>query len=130
MKVSASRVLLVEDDRKMPEVLAALLQEDCITLNHAVNAAEALALLREQPPDLILLDLGLPDSNGFELLKQFQDLPAAQGVPVIVLTAWNGTSDKLRGFELGAVDYITKPFESSEFRARVRRTLAAKQLQD
>ena len=130
MKLYASRVLLVEDDRKMPELLGALLQGDDIRLVHALNAAEAFAHVHQQNFDLILLDLGLPDSNGFELLKELKSDPAMQAIPVIVLTAWNGTNDKLRGFELGACDYITKPFEASEFRARVLRTISAKQLQD
>ncbi len=130
MNLPASRVLLIEDDPKMPEVLAALLSEDGISLSTAANATAALALIRRDPFDLILLDLGLPDTNGFELLKQFREFPETRMAPVIVLTAWNGTKDKLRGFELGAVDYITKPFEAAEFRARVCCALSAKHLQD
>jgi CheY-like chemotaxis protein len=130
MNLPASRVLLIEDDPKMPEVLAALLSEDKIALSSAANAAAALALVRREPYDLILLDLGLPDTDGFELLKQFKEFPETRTAPVIVLTAWNGTKDKLRGFELGAVDYITKPFEAAEFRARVCCALRAKHLQD
>jgi CheY-like chemotaxis protein/HPt (histidine-containing phosphotransfer) domain-containing protein len=130
MNLPASRVLLIEDDPKMPEVLAALLSEDGISLSTATNATVAVSLIRREPFDLILLDLGLPDTNGFELLQQFKDLPETRSTPVIVLTAWNGTKDKLRGFELGAVDYITKPFEAAEFRARVRCALSAKHLQD
>ena len=71
-----------------------------------------LKLAREEHFDLILLDLGLPGVNGFELLRQLKESPETQAIPVIVLTAWNSTADKLRGFELGAVDYLTKPFES------------------
>src|ERR1051325_4927423 len=130
MNLPASRVLLIEDDPKMPEVLGALLSEDGIVLHSAQTAATALNLVGREPFDLILLDLGLPDSNGFDLLKQFKELPETRTAPVIVLTAWNGTQDKLRGFELGAVDYITKPFEAAEFRARVRCALGAKHLQD
>ncbi len=130
MKVSASRVLLIEDDQKMLEVLAALLHDDQVTLDHASHSSEVSALLQQHGYDLILLDLGLPDADGFELLKQIKENPRTQPVPVIVMTAWNSTSDKLRGFDLGAADYITKPFEAAEFRARVRRTLNAKQLQD
>ena len=130
MKVSASRVLLIEDDPKMLEVLTALLLDDHVTLDNATNAAGVRSLLARQPYDLVLLDLGLPDSDGFELLKQLQENPATQSIPVIVMTAWNSPGDKLRGFELGAADYITKPFEASEFRARIRRTLGAKHLQD
>ena len=84
----------------------------------------------EQPFDLILLDLGLPGVNGFELLRQLKECPETQTIPVIVLTAWNSTTDKLRGFELGAVDYLTKPFEAAELRARLRAVLRAKHLQD
>jgi CheY-like chemotaxis protein len=130
MSLPASRVLLIEDDPKMPEVLAALLAEDKISLSSATNAATALSLVRREPFDLILLDLGLPDTDGFELLKQFREFPETRTAPVIVLTAWNGTKDKLRGFELGAVDYVTKPFEAAEFRARVVCALRAKHLQD
>jgi CheY-like chemotaxis protein/HPt (histidine-containing phosphotransfer) domain-containing protein len=130
MSLPASRVLLIEDDPKMPEVLAALLSEDKITLSTAASASAALGLVRREPFDLILLDLGLPDTNGFDLLKQFKEFPETRTAPVIVLTAWNGTKDKLRGFELGAVDYVTKPFEAAEFRARVCCALRAKHLQD
>jgi CheY-like chemotaxis protein len=132
MSLPASHVLLIEDDPKMHEVLSTLLQEDNITLDSAANAAGALALARQQRFDLILLDLGLgvPDANGFELLKQFKSLPEIQSIPVIVLTAWTGTADKLRGFELGAVDYVTKPFEGAELRARVCCALRAKHLQN
>ena len=125
-----SQVLLVEDDPRMPEVLAALLHDDHIALHSAKDAPEALRMVRENLFDLILLDLGLPGMNGFELLRELKQSPETQVIPVIVLTAWNSTTDKLRGFELGAADYLTKPFESAELRARVRATLRGKQLQD
>jgi CheY-like chemotaxis protein len=130
MTLPASHVLLVEDDPGTPEVLGVLLHEDNVTLSSAKDATEALVMASNQHFDLILLDLGLPGVDGFELLRQLKELPATQSIPVIVLTAWNSTADKLRGFELGAVDYLTKPFESSELRARVRAALRAKRLQD
>src|ERR1035437_7430986 len=130
MNLPASQVLLVEDDLHMPEVLAGLLHDDNITLASAKDASTGLNLARSQPFDLILLDLGLPGVNGFELLRQLKECPETQNIPVIVLTAWNSTSDRLRGFELGAVDYRTKPFESAELRARLRAVLRAKQLQN
>src|SRR5215475_15590369 len=107
-----------------------LLHEDNVTLSSAKDATEALVMASNQHFDLILLDLGLPGVDGFELLRQLKELPATQSIPVIVLTAWNSTADKLRGFELGAVDYLTKPFESSELRARLRAVLRAHRLQD
>ena len=130
MNPPKSQVLLVEDDPRMPEILGGLLQDDHIALVHAKDAAEALTVLGKKHFDLILLDLGLPGTNGFELLRHLKEAPETQAIPVIVLTAWNSTSDKLRGFELGAVDYLTKPFESAELRARLRAALRAKQLQN
>ena len=130
MNLPASHVLLVEDDPKMHEVLSALLQEDNIVLAHAADAEAALSMVHEQHVDLMLLDLGLPGMNGFEILRQLKDKPPKNPTPVIVLTAWNSTTDKLRGFELGAVDYLTKPFEASELRARLRAALRAKHLQE
>jgi len=130
MNLPPSQVLLVEDDPRMAELLSALLHEDQIVLTSASDAASALTRLRESHFDLILLDLGLPGMNGFELLRQVKASPETEPIPVIVLTAWNSTSDKLRGFELGAVDYLTKPFESAELRARLCAALRAKHLQD
>ncbi len=130
MNSPKSQVLLVEDDPKMPEILTGLLQDDQVALVHAKDAAEALTVLGKKRFDLILLDLGLPGTNGFELLRHLKDAPQTQAIPVIVLTAWNSTNDKLRGFELGAVDYLTKPFESAELRARLKAALRAKHLQD
>src|SRR6266704_1618377 len=130
MKLPESHVLLVEDDPRMPELLAALLRDDNIRLTCAPEAAAAFKAIKETHFDLILLDVGLPGTNGFDLLQQFKDLPETQAIPVIVLTAWNSTNDKLRGFELGAVDYLTKPFESGELRARVCAALRSKRLQD
>jgi CheY-like chemotaxis protein/HPt (histidine-containing phosphotransfer) domain-containing protein len=125
-----SRVLLVEDDPGMPEVLAALLHEDKIALTSASTAHEATRILKSETFDLILLDLGLPGVNGFDLLRDLKNDPQTQSIPVIVLTAWNSTEDKLRGFALGAVDYLTKPFESAELRARLCSALRTKRLQD
>ncbi|HYG23796.1 MAG TPA: response regulator [Verrucomicrobiae bacterium] len=130
MNRTASRVLLIEDDSKIMELLEELLSADNIALDCATTAAEALTRTRKENFDLILLDLGLPDSNGFDLLKRLQEQPETESTPAIVLTAWNETKDKLRGFELGAVDYVTKPFEAAELRARVCRALRTKRLQD
>ncbi len=130
MNLPASNVLLVEDDPKMHEVLSALLHEDNIILTNAPNAQQAIAMVRERHYDLMLLDLGLPGLNGFEVLRQLKENPLERPIPIIVLTAWNSTTDKLRGFELGAVDYLTKPFESAELRARLCAALRAKHLQD
>ena len=130
MNLPASQILLVEDDPHVREVLAALLEDDPIALLSAPCASEGLKLARERAFDLILLDLGLPGINGFELLQHLKESPETQAIPVIILTAWNSTADKLRGFELGAVDYLTKPFESSELRARLGAVLRAKHLQD
>ena len=130
MKHQMSEILLVEDDAEMRETLATLLHENHIQVTSAAGAREGLTRARERQFDLILLDLGLPDLNGFEALRRLKEEPLTESVPVIVLTAWDSANDKLRGFELGAVDYVTKPFEAAELRARVRAALRAKHLQD
>ncbi|MCX6925990.1 MAG: response regulator [Verrucomicrobia bacterium] len=130
MNLPASQILLIEDDPYMLEILAGYLHGDHITVTTAMDAAEGLRLARETVFDLILLDLGLPDTDGFEVLRQLKGLPATQAIPVIILTACNSATDKLRGFDLGAADYLTKPCESAELRARLRAVLRAKRLQD
>jgi putative two-component system response regulator len=86
MNLPSSTVLLVEDDPRMPEVLGGLLHDDNILLAGAKNASEALERLREKSFDLILLDLGLPGVNGFELLRQLKESPETEAIPVVVLT--------------------------------------------
>ena len=125
----ASRVLLIEDDLELFEALQSGLAEDRISLVAARNAEEALAALAQAAFDLALLDLGLPGMSGFDLLYRLKQNPAWQLIPVIVLTAKNSLADKVRGFELGAVDYITKPFDLVELRARIRSTLRLQRLQ-
>jgi len=130
VKRTDAQVLVVEDDPELAVVLRELLAPEDIQLHHAPSAGAALARLNDRIFDLILLDLGLPDMDGFVLLQQIQTHPQGQATPVIVVTAWNRAADKLRGFELGAVDYVTKPFEAAELKARVCSALRTKRLQD
>ena len=123
-------ILIIEDDPRLVEVLADSLQREGIEVTHASRGLDAVALIRSSKFDLVLLDLGLPDTGGFEVLERIKATPAGRDLPIILLTAWNGTHDKLRAFDLGAADYITKPFEVAELRARVRSILKTKRLQD
>jgi len=125
-----AHILLVDDDPEMPEVVSGLLREDNVKLSSARAAETALDLVATEKFDLVLLDLGLPRVDGFQLLQQLKSLPQAESIPVIVVSAWNSTENKLRGFELGAVDYLTKPFQAAELRARVHAVLRTKRLQD
>jgi CheY-like chemotaxis protein/nitrogen-specific signal transduction histidine kinase/HPt (histidine-containing phosphotransfer) domain-containing protein len=129
MNLPPSRVLLVEDDPKMHELLEAILQQDDITLDYVPDGQSALERAVTDSYDLMLLDLGLPVVNGFEVLRRLGEAQPKNPLPVIVLTAWNRTDDKIKGFELGAVDYLTKPFETAELRARIRAALRTRHLQ-
>jgi CheY-like chemotaxis protein/HPt (histidine-containing phosphotransfer) domain-containing protein len=127
--VAAPRILLIEDDVELAETLRTGLKPDGVELTIAGSRPEALASIRTQRFDAILLDLGIPGADGLELLQEFKQVESLAGVPVIVVTANNSTADKVRGFELGAVDYVTKPFELVELRARIRSTLRLQRLQ-
>jgi CheY-like chemotaxis protein len=122
-------VLLVDDDCELGRALLESLRGDQVNLTVTHNGRDALAALQGDQFNLILLDVGLPGMDGFEVLQQIKQKPSCQAIPVIMLTANNRTQDKVRGFELGAADYVTKPFELSELRARLRHTLHAQRLQ-
>ena len=109
-------------------MLAAYLKEANVELTCATNAAAAWHALQTTPVDLVLLDLGLPDLNGFECCAKSRKRRSLQAIPVIVLTAWNGVAEKVRSFELGATDYLTKPFEAAELQARVCTALRTSRL--
>jgi signal transduction histidine kinase/HPt (histidine-containing phosphotransfer) domain-containing protein len=130
MNAIRHQLLLIDDDRDLHHLLIDGVQEDALDLLWARDAREGMELARREAVQLILLDLGLPEENGFEVLRQLKADPQLRSVPVLILTAWNSTADKVRGFELGATDYITKPCDVAEIRARVKAVLRNKLLQD
>ena len=113
-----SRILLVEDDEHLVEGLAYNLERAGFDVVVARDGEEGLRLARERSPDLVLLDLMLPKRSGFEVLEELVGESAP--FPIFVLSARGQEADKLRGFDLGAVDYLTKPFSVGELIARIR----------
>jgi signal transduction histidine kinase len=121
-----SRVLVVDDIPKNLQVVGAMLRSDGHELMAATSGAQALEGVRHQLPDLILLDLMMPEMDGLEVCRRLKSDPLTQAIPVIFLTASNEMEHLVRGFEAGAVDYITKPFNAPELLARVRTHLELK----
>jgi len=118
--MAGKRVLVVDDDEKTVELVKLYLNRDGYRVLTAYDGIEALRLAREGHPDLIVLDLMLPGIDGLEVCRT---LRAESDVPIIMLTARTTDQDKLTGLELGADDYVTKPFSPRELAARVRAVL-------
>ena len=114
------RVLIVEDDRSLARILNDNLTFEGYQVTGAADRDAALASVRSAPPDLILLDLMIPGANGFDLCAQ---LRGQVRTPIIILSARAQKSDKLQGLDLGADDYLTKPFDLDELLARIRAVL-------
>ena len=116
-----ARLLVVEDDPNIVELLSASLRFAGFTVQTAASGAAAVDAARESRPDLVVLDVMLPDLDGFEVVKRMR----AEGVrtPVVFLTARDATEDKIRGLTLGGDDYVTKPFSLEELTARIRAVL-------
>jgi two-component system response regulator RegX3 len=114
------RILLIEDEESISEPLAAALRREGFDPQVGGTAAEGLELFRSRPPELVLLDVMLPDGDGREVLRQIR---SSSRVPVIMLTARGEEMDMVVGLELGADDYVTKPFRGAELMARVRAVL-------
>jgi two-component system catabolic regulation response regulator CreB len=117
------RILVVEDESGIADTIQYVLATDGFTPIWCSTAEQALREFRAQPPALAILDVGLPDLNGFELFKQLQALPGGRDVPMLFLTARSDEIDRVVGLELGADDYIAKPFSPRELVARVRSIL-------
>jgi DNA-binding response OmpR family regulator len=113
-------VLVVEDERDIREVLRRYLERAGLSVLTTGTGAEAIRLLTSAPPDLVVLDLGLPDVDGTDVLREIQ---AAGGPPVLVLTARSTVDDRIHGLQLGADDYVTKPFSPAEVVLRVQAVL-------
>ena len=113
------RLLLIEDESELARVLRQALEEEGFQVDSAADGEEGLFKAGEVDYDAILLDLMLPGLDGFEVLKQLR-APGGRPVPVLVLTARDGVPDRVRGLNLGADDYLVKPFDLEEMLARVR----------
>jgi two-component system KDP operon response regulator KdpE len=121
------RVLLVDDEASIQRAVGPLLKARGYELNVAGTGAEALRAFADRPPDLIILDLGLPDMEGTEVCRRIR---AESAVPIVVLSARGAESDKVNALDLGADDYVTKPFGPEELLARIRVALRRVQSQD
>jgi two-component system response regulator RegX3 len=116
----ARTILVVEDEPTLRETLAEALESDGFAVRTAADGPAAVASFREQQPDLVLLDLMLPGMSGIEVTRV---LRAESAVPIVMLTARDSEVDKVVGLELGADDYVTKPFSLRELSARIRAVL-------
>jgi two-component system, OmpR family, catabolic regulation response regulator CreB len=114
------RILVVEDESGIADTIQYSLATDGFTPVCCATAQQGIAEFRKERPALAILDVGLPDMNGFDLFKALQELPGGREVPMLFLTARNDEIDRVVGLELGADDYIAKPFSPRELVARVR----------
>lgn len=114
------RIFVVDDDTALAEMLELVLVREGFETSSVANGSQALAAFRRYQPDLVLLDLMLPGRNGIDLCR---DLRAESGVPIIMLTAKSDTADVVQGLEVGADDYVSKPFKVKELMARIRARL-------
>lgn len=119
-------VLLVDDVPQNIQVLGNILRTQGYSFALTTSGSETTKLLQKTIPDIILLDIMLPDEDGFSICKRIKSNPDLADIPIIFLSAKHDIKDKIRGFELGAVDYITKPFEDIEVIVRVQNHLQAK----
>src|SRR3974377_1377487 len=110
-------LLLIDDDIRLASMVAAYLRENQFAVTHAANGAAALREIGRQSFDLVLLDLMLPDTDGFTLFREMRAQPSFKATPVIMLTARGDPMDKVVGLETGAEDYVAKPFEPRELLA-------------
>jgi len=129
--IPPSKVLIVDDNPQMVELLQAYLDQmpQVVTLT-AVDGQQALQIVREDPPDLVLLDIMMPRLSGFEVCRRMKADPATRQIPIIMVTALDELADIERGIELGADDYLVKPINRIELVSRVSTLLRLRHLQN
>src|SRR5688572_5156341 len=117
------KVLVVDDAPDIVRLVRDYLERAGFSVLAATNGVDAIRIARTERPDLIVLDLGLPGRDGLDVTRELRRDPAVSSVPIVMLTARSDEADKLVGLELGADDYVTKPFSAKELVARVRAVL-------
>lgn len=119
-----SHLLMIEDDARLAAMVGEYLERSGYTVDHAPDGTQGVQRVMQRVPDLVILDLMLPDTDGLEVCRQLRALPGVAGrVPVIMLTAKGDPMDRIIGLEMGADDYVPKPFEPRELLARIRAVL-------
>ncbi|MEC9465264.1 MAG: diguanylate cyclase [Myxococcota bacterium] len=124
------RLLIIDDAAEVHRLLESRLQAEDLILDFVDQAQAGFDRAKSTQPDLILLDVRMPEISGFELCRLLKADPCTAHIPVIFLSGATDPVDKIKGLDLGAIDYITKPFEPAELRARVRSGLRTKRFQD
>lgn len=130
LKLGKFRILIVDDTPKNIQVLGTILRQEDYQLNIANNGKQAIDMAEKVLPDLILLDIMMPEMDGFQTCKTLKKMEKTKNIPVIFLSAKSETEDIVKGFEMGAADYVTKPFNASELLSRVKTHLQLKYIQD
>jgi len=126
--MARERIALVEDDPDLGSTLSLALQRDGFEVLVYATGMKGLQGILGSPPDLVLLDLNLPDLDGLSLCRELRETPAVRDLPVIILTARIEESDRVLGLDLGADDYVTKPFSLRELKSRIRALLRRRSL--
>jgi PleD family two-component response regulator len=129
-EAEAARILIVDDHEDNVELLRARLESWGYTTETATNGAEALRKVEEAPPDLILLDVMMPEIDGIEVARRIKGNESLPFIPIIMQTALDSTENKVEGLEAGADDYITNPIDFAELKARLTSMLRIKRLQE
>lgn len=126
----SARILVVDDTPVNVKLLAAKLSKDYYAVLTAFNGPDALEIAKKEVPDLILLDIMMPDMDGFEVCEKLNEAPATQHIPIVMVTALSDAEDRVRGLKCGADDFITKPINDVALFARVRSLLRLKMVMD
>ncbi|NLT68735.1 MAG: response regulator transcription factor [Acidobacteria bacterium] len=121
--MARSTVLVIDDEKDLYELISYNLEKEGFVVRGALDGESGLAAARDDLPDLILVDLMLPGMDGFEVCRRLRSESRTASIPIIMLTAKSGESDRVLGLELGADDYVTKPFSPREVAARVKAVL-------
>ena len=129
LAASCGRILIVDDSLLDRRLAAHICRRAGYTVYESSNGSEALALAARLAPDLVLLDIAMPDLSGYEVCTQLKQEPDTAGIPIIFISALSDSSDTVRAFEAGGVDYVPKPFRAPEVLARIRHHLALHSLQ-
>lgn len=114
------RILAVDDNPVNLKVVSATLKQAGFEVATAGNGSEALEQVKIVKPALIILDINMPDMDGYEVCRRLRAMPATANTPIVMLTAHDSLEEKIKGFEAGADEYITKPFQPAELQARVK----------